>query len=71
MQAVNITEAMAHLPKLLKNLETSNEEFIIKRGTHPIAMVSKLKATPIKNKRVGAFEGKMKVPDNFNEWPDD
>ena len=71
MQTVNITETKANLSVLLRNLETSNEDIIIKRGNHPIARVSKLKTTPAKNRRVGAFEGKMKVPDNFNEWPDD
>jgi antitoxin (DNA-binding transcriptional repressor) of toxin-antitoxin stability system len=71
MPTVNITEAKAHLSTLLKNLEIYNEEIIIKRGEHPIAKVSRLKSTPTKNRRVGAFEGQMKIPDDFNEWPDD
>lgn len=74
MQTVNITEAKAHLSMLLKDVENSRGDVIINRGTHPIAKIVKFnQPQPLKKKRslLGAFEGQMEVPDDFNEWPDD
>lgn len=70
MKLVNITSAKAHLSSLLKQLEENNEEIIIERAGKPIAKI--LKYTPVKKfNRLGIFENKIKVADDFDEWSDD
>ena len=71
MQMVNITEAKAHLSSILKTVESSNHDVIIKRGTHPIAKLVKLDQPPKKNMRLGALKGQIKISDDFDEWSDD
>ena len=70
MHIVNVTEAKANLSMLLHNVEERNKEVMIKRGTKIIAKLVKCQQ-PRKKRLLGAFEGQWKVPDDFDEWPDD
>lgn len=62
-QTVNVSEAKAHLSRLLEQVESGAEVFITKKGK-PMARVSRIKS---KSKiRFGVLKGKVKIFDNFD-----
>lgn len=70
MQSVNITSAKSRLSSLLKKIEEKNEEIIIERAGKPIARMIKYK--PVKTiNRLGVFIDKIKLSEDFDQWPDD
>jgi antitoxin (DNA-binding transcriptional repressor) of toxin-antitoxin stability system len=65
---VNMMEAKTELSKLVKMLETKEEEVIyLARNGTAIAQMT-LIPEPLKKKRIGVAEGKFKVPDAFEAW---
>lgn len=46
------------------------EEVIIERMGKPVAKISPYEEVKKKG-LIGCMEGQMKVPDDFDEWPDD
>ncbi len=68
MTQVNMLEAKTELSKLVKMLETKQEEIIYLarngRAVAQITLIPPLKAAD----RIGAAEGKFKVPDEFDAW---
>ena len=68
MTQVNMLEAKTDLSKLVKMLETKQEE-VIYLARNGIA-VAQMTLIPKKTtrKRIGAAKGKFKVPDEFTAW---
>lgn len=68
MTQVNMMEAKTELSKLVKMLETKEEEviYLARNGTAVAQMT--LIPEPLKKKRIGVAEGKFKVPDAFEAW---
>lgn len=68
MTQVNMFEAKTDLSKLIKMLETKQEDviYLARNGT----AVAQITLIPKKEgiKRIGAAEGKFKVPEMFDEW---
>lgn len=67
MTRVNMWETNSDLSKLAKMRETKQEEaiYIARNGT-PIVQIT-LTKKPV-SKRIGAAEGKFRIPDDFDEW---
>lgn len=68
MTQVNMLEAKTNLSKLIKMLETKQEDviYLARNGT----TVAQITLIPRNQgiKRIGAAEGKFKVPDEFDKW---
>lgn len=68
MTQVNMLEAKTDLSKLVKMLETKQEDviYLARNGT----AVAQMTLIPKKSadKRIGVAEGKFKVPDEFDTW---
>jgi prevent-host-death family protein len=65
---VNVHEAKTHLSRLLERVAAGEEVTIAKSGK-PVA---RLVPVHVGHRRLGVDEGKMVVPDDFNEpLPDD
>ncbi len=68
MTQVNMLEAKTDLSKLVKMLETKQEDVIyLARNGKAVAQMTLI---PKKNtdKRIGIAEGKFKIPDDFDSW---
>ena len=68
MTKVNMLEAKSNLSKLVKMLETKQEDviYLAKNGTAVVQMTLIPKRE--KEKRIGAAAGKFTVPDEFDSW---
>lgn len=68
MTQVNMLEAKTDLSRLVKMLETKQEEviYLARNGTAVVQMTLIPKKPD--SKRIGVAEGKFKVPDEFNTW---
>ncbi len=68
MTQVNMLKAKTDLSKLVKMLETGQEEVIyLARNGTAVVQMTLIQKTPA-SKRIGAAEGKFKVPDDFDAW---
>lgn len=68
MTQVNMLEAKTDLSKLVRMLETRQEEVIyLARNGKAVAQMTLIPKQPTQ-KRIGVAEGKFKVPDQFDEW---
>ncbi len=68
MTQVNMLEAKTDLSKLVRMLETEQEDVIyLARNGMAVAQMTLIKKNPGK-KRIGVAEGKFKVPEAFDEW---
>lgn len=68
MTQVNMLKAKTDLSKLVKMLETGQEEVIyLARNGTAVVQMTLIQKTPA-SKRIGAAEGKSKVPDDFDAW---
>jgi prevent-host-death family protein len=65
MQMINIHEAKTNLSRLLEEVAAGKEIIIAKAGK-PVARLVPLGNLP-QRRRLGIFEGKLNVPDNFDE----
>lgn len=68
MIQVNMLEAKSDLSKLVKLLESKQEEviYLARNGTAVVQMTLIPKKSA--NRRIGVAEGKFKVPDEFDKW---
>lgn len=68
MTQVNMLEAKTDLSKLVRMLETEQEDviYLARNGTAVAQMTLIPKNTG--KKRIGVAEGKFKVPEAFDEW---
>ena len=68
MTQVNMLEAKTELSKLVKLLESKQEDvvYLARNGTPIVQMV--LIPEKEADKRIGVAEGKFKIPDDFDKW---
>lgn len=68
MTQVNMLEAKSDLSKLVKLLESKQEDviYLARNGTAVVQMTLIPKKSA--NRRIGVAEGKFKVPDEFDKW---
>ena len=72
MQQMNIYEAKTDFSKIIKKLETREEDIIyIARNGIRIAKITLVDQTYKKPQRIGIAKGKISVPDNFDELNED
>ena len=68
MIQANMLEAKTELSKLIKLLETGQEDVVyIARNNVPVAQLTALDL-PTNTKRIGAAKGKFSIPDDFDTW---
>lgn len=68
MTQVNMLEAKTDLSKLVKMLETKQEDIIyLARNGTAVAQMTLIPKKSVK-KRIGVAEGRFKVPDEFTAW---
>lgn len=68
MTQVNMLEAKTDLSKLVRMLETEEEDVIyLARNGTAVAQMTLIPKMPDK-KRIGIAEGKFKIPDEFDAW---
>ncbi len=68
MTQVNMLEAKTDLSRLVRMLETKQEEviYLARNGTAVVQMT--LIPKKAASKRIGVAEGKFRAPDEFDEW---
>lgn len=65
---VNMLEAKTDLSKLVRMLETKEEDVIyLARNGTAVAQMTLIPKSSCQ-KRIGAAEGKFKIPDEFDAW---
>ncbi len=69
MKIVNITEAKATLSRLIANV-ISGEEILITRMGKPVVKLSQYHPAQ-KHRRIGGLKNKIKIPKDFDSWPDE
>ena len=68
MKLANMPEAKTELSRLVRILETQQEDVIyLARNGMPVAQMTLLPKKP-ERKRIGVAEGKFKVPEEFDAW---
>ena len=68
MTQVNMLEAKTDLSKLVRMLETKEEDVIyLARNGTAVAQMTLIPKSSCQ-KRIGAAEGKFKIPDEFDAW---
>jgi len=67
MTTLNITEAKAKLSQVVDRV-SKGESIILTRMGKPVAKISKYEPARV-GKRTGIFDGKIKIADDFDEWP--
>jgi antitoxin (DNA-binding transcriptional repressor) of toxin-antitoxin stability system len=66
-----IGEAKTQLSRLVRQAE-EGEEVILRRGSHPVVRLVALTGKGASPKRTpGTMRGRVNVPDDFDEWPED
>jgi antitoxin (DNA-binding transcriptional repressor) of toxin-antitoxin stability system len=67
----SIGEAKTQLSKLVRQAE-EGEEVILRRGAHPVVRLVAITGDGATVKRTpGRMRGRLSVPDDFDEWPED
>jgi len=69
MDMLNISEAKAQLSAVLERV-SKGEDILIGKAGKPVAKIVRYEPAR-RNKRLGCFKGKIKVADDFDEWPED
>ena len=68
MMQVNMLEAKTELSKLVKQLETNEQDVIyIARGGTPVVQMSLIDLPPA-TQRIGAGRGIIAIPNEFDDW---
>ena len=70
MELLNISEAKSQLSSVIERVVTKGEEFLIGKAGKPVAKIIRYEPAR-KNKRLGLFAGQIKIPKDFDEWPED
>lgn len=71
MTQVNMLEAKTDLSKLVRLLETRQEETIlIARNGTPVVEMKLAQKRPVA-KRIGVAKGKLQIPEDFDMWDND
>ena len=69
MDMLNISEAKAQLSAVIERV-SKGEDILIGKAGKPVAKIVRYEPAH-KNKRWGCFKGRIKVADDFDEWPED
>lgn len=68
MVQANMLEAKTDLSKLVRLLETGQEDVVyIARNNVPIVQMTLINM-PVESRRIGVAEGAFAVPDDFDVW---
>ena len=70
MELFNISEAKTKFSSLIERVVSEGEEFLISKEGKPVAKIVPY-SPPQGNRRLGLFQGKIKIPKDFDEWPED
>ncbi|MBF0493422.1 MAG: type II toxin-antitoxin system Phd/YefM family antitoxin [Deltaproteobacteria bacterium] len=70
MQIHNISETKAQLSAMIERVVNHGEEIIIGKAGKPVAKLICYQPAR-ENKRLGLFAKKIRIPADFNEWPED
>jgi antitoxin (DNA-binding transcriptional repressor) of toxin-antitoxin stability system len=71
MSSYSIGEAKTQLSKLVHMAE-DGEEVVLRRGQKPVARVVPILAGEgALRRKPGRMRGRVKVPEDFEEWPED
>lgn len=65
MEKFNVHEAKTQLSRLLDRAQ-EGEEFVIAKAGKPVARLGPL-ARQVKKRRLGLLDGKLTIPDDFND----
>jgi prevent-host-death family protein len=68
--SVNVYEAKTHLSQLLDRA-AAGEEIIIARAGRPVARLVALREASSRRRAPGAWRGKVRIADDFDELPAD
>ena len=66
---LNLTEAKSKFSDVVEKA-SQGEEIIITKMGKPVVRIIRYQA-PNSSRRLGLFEGKIRLADDFDEWPDD
>ena len=69
MQTINITEAKAKFSEVVEKA-LNGENVIVTRMGRPVVKITRYEPARVKQ-RTGHFHGKIGIPDNFDEWPEE
>lgn len=68
MQTMNIHEAKTHLSRLIDQVASKGESFVIAKSGKPMAKIVPLDAPAFEaQRRVGFLAGQIAVPDDFDQ----
>ncbi|HEX3392107.1 MAG TPA: type II toxin-antitoxin system prevent-host-death family antitoxin [Solirubrobacteraceae bacterium] len=71
MSSYTIGEAKTQLSKLVHQAE-AGEEVVVRRGRKPVARIVAIpEREPETRRKPGAMRGRIKMSDDFDEWPPD
>ena len=71
MSSYTIGEAKTQLSKLVHEAE-DGQEVVVRRGPKPVARIVAIPDNkPVVRRKPGAMRGRIKMSDDFDEWPPD
>jgi prevent-host-death family protein len=71
MSSYTMGEAKTQLSKLVHQAE-EGEEVVVRRGRKPVARIVAIpEDKPAVRRKPGAMRGRIKMSDDFDEWPPD
>lgn len=71
MSSYSIGEAKTQLSKLVHQAE-AGEEVVVRRGPKPVARIIAIsEREPAVRRKPGAMRGRIKMHEDFDEWPPD
>jgi antitoxin (DNA-binding transcriptional repressor) of toxin-antitoxin stability system len=65
-----IGEAKTQLSKLV-HLAEEGEEIVLSRDRRPVVRLVAIAAESGRRRKPGRMRGRVRVPDDFDEWPED
>jgi prevent-host-death family protein len=66
---LNLTEAKAKFSEVVERA-SRGEDIIVTRMGHPVARITRYEPGAT-NRRLGLFEGRIRVAEDFDVWPED
>lgn len=66
---LNLTDAKARFSEVVERV-SHGEEIIVTRMGRPVARISRYECAAA-NRRLGLFEGRIHLAEDFDEWPAD
>jgi prevent-host-death family protein len=66
---LNLTEAKAKFSEVVERV-SQGEEIIVTRMGHPVARITRYEPADA-SRRLGLFEGRIRLAEDFDDWPED